>query len=121
MHGLPGQGKEGIGNQPRAGSVGLPLVLKEARIGVDISIEGRVSGAGGIAAVLRVSPVAGLRPEAVKHEGAVLSAFGSAGVSGAELRGPGEIEEIEIEGTVGGVRGETATALPMSGIEVGGG
>ena len=43
-------------------------------------------GAGGV-----------LGPEAVEDEGGVLGALGGGGVGGAELGGPGEVEEIVVE------------------------
>jgi len=61
-----------------------------------------------------VSSVVGLGPEAVQDEGEVLSALGPAGVGGAELRRPGEVEKVEVEGAVAGRCGETAAVFTIS-------
>ena len=77
--------------------MGLPLVLKEAGVGVDVGVLGWVGGAGGVGAVLGVGAVGVLGPEAVEDEGGVLGAFGGGGMGGAELGGPGEVEEVVVE------------------------
>jgi len=101
--------------------VGVPLVLEEARIGIDISIEGRVGGAGGVAAALGMPTVVGLRPEAVEDKREVLGALGATGVGGAELRRPGKVEKVEVEGVVAGRGGETSKAFPIGMEGVGSG
>lgn len=108
--GASGEVEELIGSEAGAGAVHLPLVAKESGVRVDVAKGGRI---GGVAAVLGVSAVVGLGPEAVENEAEMLGALGPACVGGAELRGPGEVEQVEIEGARDGGFWETAAALPV--------
>lgn len=111
--GASGEVEELLRSQTGTGAVHLPLVAKETGVWVDVAKGGRIGGTGGVAAVLGVSAVVGLGPEAVEDEAEMLSALGSAGVGGAELRGPGEVKQVEIEGARDGCFWETAAALPV--------
>jgi hypothetical protein len=99
-----GEGEEGVWGEAGAGAVGAPLVTKETGVGIDIG-EGRwIAWAGVGGAVLRIATVRVLGPEAVEHEGGALGALGCVGVRVAELGGPGEVEEVVVEGLGGGCR-----------------
>ncbi len=78
--------------------MGEPLVLDEGKGGEDVEVGRGVGGAGGGGAVFRVGAVVVLRPHAVDDEAGVRGALGAGGVGEAVLGGPGEGEEIEIEG-----------------------
>jgi len=97
LEGGAGGGEEGVGGEPGAGAVGLPLVLEEAGVGVDVGVLGGVGGAGGVGAVLRVGAVGVLGPEAVEDDGGVAGALDGGGVRVAELGRPGEVEEVVVE------------------------
>ena len=84
--------------------MGSPFVLEEAGVWVDVGVLRWVGGTGGVGAVLRVGAVGVLGPEAVEDEGGVTGALGSGGVGVTELRGPGEVEEVVVEG-LGGAGG----------------
>lgn len=111
--GASGEVEELIGSEAGAGAMHLPLVAKESGVRVDVAKGGRIGGTGGVAAVLGVSAVVGLGPEAVENEAEMLGALGPACVGGAELWGPGEVEQVEIEGARDGGFWETAAALPV--------
>jgi hypothetical protein len=100
--GGPGGGEEGIGGEAGASAVGAPLVLEKALVGVDVLVGGGIGGAGGARAVFGIGAVVVLGPEAMKDEGGVRGALGSVGVGVAELRGPGEVEEVVVEAGAGG-------------------
>ena len=102
VDGLAGRGEERIRREARAGAVGLPLVAEEAGVGVEVAEGGGVTWAGGVGAVLGEGAGGVLGPEAVEDEGGVLGTLGGVGVRVAELGGPGEIEEVEVEGLRGG-------------------
>ena len=57
-----GEGEEGVGREPGAGAVGAPLMMKEARIWVDVAISGGVAWSGVGGAVLRITAVGVLGP-----------------------------------------------------------
>lgn len=77
--------------------MGLPLVTQEARVGVEIAVGGGVSRAVGVGAMLGEGTRGVLGPETVEDEGEVLGALGGGWMGGAELRRPGEVEEIVVE------------------------
>jgi hypothetical protein len=77
-------------------------MTEEASVGVEIIVRGGVSRAGRVRAVLREGAGGVLGPEAVEDEGGVLGALGRGWVGGAELGGPGEVEEVVVEGLGGG-------------------
>ncbi len=79
--------------------MGRPLMLKQAGVGKDVPERGWVRGSGGIRAMLGVGAVVILWPEAMQNEAEADGALRFARVCGAELRRPGEIEQIEVEGT----------------------
>ena len=62
----------------------------------------RVAGAGFGGAVLGVAAVEVLGPEAMEDEAGVLGALCGSGVGVAELRRPGEVEEVVVEVLGGG-------------------
>jgi hypothetical protein len=82
--------------------MGLPFVAEQAYVGVDVAVLGWVSGAWTVGAVLGEGAGGVLGPETVEDEGKVLGALGRGGVGGAELRRPGEVEEVVIERLGGG-------------------
>ncbi len=82
--------------------MGLPLVSQQAGVGVDIGVLGWVDRAGVIGAVLDVGAGVVLGPEAVEDEACVLSALACVRMGVAELWRPGEVEQVEVEGLVGG-------------------
>ena len=82
--------------------MGAPLMTEEAGVGVDVAVRGGVARAVVGGAVLRIAAVGVLRPEAVEDEGGVLGALCGGGVAVAELGRPGEIEEVVVEGLLGG-------------------
>lgn len=82
--------------------MGAPLVTEEAGVGVDVGEGGGVAWARVGGAVLRIATVGVLGPEAVEDEGGALGALGCVGVRVAELGRPGEVEEVVVEGLVGG-------------------
>ena len=86
VEGLPRELEEGVGSESGAGSVGLPLVLEQAGVGVDVAVLRGVRRAGRGGAVLREGSVVVLGPEAVQDEGGVLGALDVAGVRVAVLR-----------------------------------
>jgi hypothetical protein len=94
---LAGQVEEGVRCEAGAGAVGLPLVAEQACVGIEVAVVGGVLRAGGVGAVLGKGTSGVLRPEAVEDEREVLGALGRGGVGVAELGGPGEVEEIEVE------------------------
>ncbi len=98
VDGSAGEREEGLRGEAGAGAVGLPLVLEEAGVGVEVAEGGGVGGAGDVPAVFRVGSVDVLGPQSVEDEAQVLGALGLLGVGGAELGGPGEVEEVEVEG-----------------------
>ena len=100
MDGGAGEGEEGVGGETRAGAVGLPLVAEEAWIGVDVGVLRWVLRAGSGGAVLNEGTGVVLGPETVEGEGEALGTFRRIGVGVAELGGPGEIEEVVVEGLV---------------------
>jgi hypothetical protein len=102
LDGLAGRGEEGIRREAGAGAVGLPLVAEEARVWVEVAEGGGVSWAGSVGAVLGEWAGGVLGPEAVEDEGGVLGALSGVGVRVAELWGPGEVEEVIVEGLGGG-------------------
>lgn len=77
--------EEGVGREPGAGAVSLPLVLEKAGVGVDVAVLRGVCGTGCVAAVLRVASVVVLGPETVQDEGGVLRALDVGGMRVAEL------------------------------------
>ncbi len=77
--------------------MGLPLVMEEAWVGVDVGVLGGILGAGGGEAVFREGAGVVLGPEAVEGEGEALGALGGVGVGVTELGGPGEVEEVVVE------------------------
>ena len=85
LEGGAGGGEVGVGGEAGAGAVGLPFVLEEAGVGVDVGVLGGVGGAGGGGAVLRVGAVGVLGPEAVEDEGGVAGALDVGGVRVAVL------------------------------------
>ena len=97
-----GESEEGVGGEAGAGAVGAPLVTEETWVGVDVGEGGGIVWAGIGGAVLRIATVGVLGPEAVEDEGGALGALGCVGVRVAELRGPGEVEEVVVEGLGGG-------------------
>jgi hypothetical protein len=94
---LASQVEEGVRCEAGAGAVCLPLVAEQACVGVEVAVVGGVLRAAGVGAVLGKGTGGVLRPEAVEDEGEVLRALGCGGVGVAELGGPGEVEEIEVE------------------------
>jgi hypothetical protein len=68
-------GEKAASVEAGAGTMRAPLMLEESRVGVDVL----------------------LRPEAVKDEGEVRGAFGGIGMGVAELRKPGEVQEVVVE------------------------
>ena len=82
--------------------MGAPLVTEETGVGVDVGEGGGIAWAGVGGAVLRITTVGVLWPEAVEDEGGALGALGCVGVRVAELGRPGEVEEIVVEGLGGG-------------------
>lgn len=103
LDGRAGGGEEVIGGQAGAGAVGVPFVLEEAEVGIDVFVLGGIGGAGGVGAVLWIGAVLVFGPQAVEDEGGVHGALGGGGMGVAKLRRPGEVEEIEIK-VGGGVR-----------------
>ncbi len=101
VDGSAGEREEGLRGEAGAGAVSLPLVLEEARVGVEVAEGGGVGRARDVAAVFGVGSVDVLGPQAVEDESQVLGALGFLGVGGAELGGPGEVEEVEVEDTAG--------------------
>lgn len=97
LEGGAGGGEEGVGGETGAGAVGAPLVLEEAGVGVDVGELRGVGWAGCAGAVLRIGAVGVLGPEAVKDEGRVAGTLGCVGMRVAELRRPGEVEEVVVE------------------------
>jgi hypothetical protein len=79
-------GEEVIRGETGAGAVGLPLMTKQAWVGVDVAVPTWFSRARGVGAVLRVTTRVALGPETVEDEGEVLGAFGGVGVRVAKLR-----------------------------------
>ena len=98
LKGGTGGGKESVGGEAGAGSVGAPLVLKEAGVGIDVGELRGIGWAGGVGAVLRVGAVGVLRPETVEDEGWVAGALGGVGMPVAKLGRPGEVEEVVVDG-----------------------
>ncbi len=98
LEGAARGGEVGVGREAGAGAVGLPLMLEEAGVGVDVGVLGGVGGAGGVGAVLRVGAVGVLGPEAVEDEGGVADALDVGGVGVAVLGRPGEVEEVVVKG-----------------------
>lgn len=78
--------------------MGQPLVAEETGVGIEIRKGGGIGRTGEVAAMLGMGAVVVLRPEAVKGEAEVLSALRLVRVGGAELRRPGEVKEVEVEG-----------------------
>jgi len=77
--------------------VGAPLMTEEARIGIDIAERRGVAWSGVDGAVLRITTIGVLGPEAVKDESWALGALGRVGVRMAELGRPTEVEEVVVE------------------------
>jgi len=102
VEGLAGEVEEVIRGEAGAGTVGPPLVVEEAGVGVEVAVGGGVTRAGGVGAALGVGAGGVLGPEAVEDEGGVLGALCGGGVAVAELGRPGEIEEVVVEGLLGG-------------------
>jgi hypothetical protein len=96
-----GEGEESVRGEAGAGAVGAPLVTEETGVGVDVGEGGGIAWAWVGGAVLWISAVGVLRPEAVEDEGWALGTLGCVGVRVAELGGPGEVEEVVVEGLVG--------------------
>jgi hypothetical protein len=96
-----GEGEEGVGGEAGAGAVGAPLMTEQTGVGVDVGEGGGIAWAGVGGAVLRIASVCVLGPEAVEDKGGTLCTLGCAGVRVAELRGPGEVEEVVVEGLAG--------------------
>jgi hypothetical protein len=97
-----GEREEGVRREAGAGAVGAPLVTEETGVGIDVGVGGRIARPWVGGAVLRIASVGILGPEAVEDKRGTLGALGCIGVRVAELRGPGEIEEVVVEGLVGG-------------------
>jgi len=81
--------------------VGQPLVAEETRVGIEIRKGGGIGRTGEVAAMLGMGAVVVLRPETVKGEAEVLPALRLVRVGGAELRRPGKVKEVEVEGGTG--------------------
>lgn len=82
--------------------MGVPFVLQQALVGVDITEGGWVGWAGGVGAVFRIAATGVLRPEAVEDECRMRGALNGVGMRVAELRRPREIEQVVVEtGTCG--------------------
>jgi len=96
-----GESEEGVGGEAGAGAVGAPLVTEETWVGVDVGEGGGIVWAGIGGAVLRIATVGVLGPETVEDQGGALGALGCVGVRVAELGGPGEVEEVVVEGLAG--------------------
>ena len=75
VEGGAGGGEEGVRGEAGAGAVGLPLVLEEAGVGVDVGELRWVGWAGVGGAVLRPGAGEVLGPEAVEDEGVALGAL----------------------------------------------
>lgn len=118
VDGAAGEVEEGVGGETGAGAVGLPLVLEEAGIGVEVAEGGGIGRAGDVGAVFGVGAVVVLGPETVEDEAEVLGALGFLGVGGAELGRPGEVEEVEVEvaGVAGGGTGVAAVFPGPAGL-----
>jgi len=84
--------------------VGAPLVTEEAGVGIYVSVGGGIAWAGVGRTILRIATVRVLGPEAVEDERGASGALGCVGVRVAELGGPGEVEQVVVEGLGGGCR-----------------
>ncbi len=78
--------------------MGQPLVAEETGVGIEIRKGGGIGRTGEVAAMLGMGAVVVLRPETVKGEAEVLPALRLVRVGGAELRRPGKVKEVEVEG-----------------------
>lgn len=94
--------EEGVGAESGAGAVRLPFVLEKALVGIDVFVLRGVNGTGRGRAIGGPIAIGVLRPKAVEHEGWMCCALGGAGMGIAELRRPGEIEQIVVEAGTGG-------------------
>ena len=95
--------------------MGLPFVLEEAGVGVDVGELRWVGWAWVGGAVLRPGAGEVLRPEAVEDEGVALGALGGVAVGVTELGRPGEVEEVVVEVLFAGRGGDSDAGFGSSG------
>ena len=77
--------------------MGCPFVAKKTWVRVEVAVGGRVIRAWRVGAVFGIAAIVVLGPETVKDKAGMGGALRLVGVGGAELRRPGEIEQIEVE------------------------
>ena len=95
MKGLVFQGEKLVRREGGAGSVLAPFMVQQREIGSDIQILLGVCGATTLGTEDRIGAIVILWPQAVHHEFGMGGALRARALNRAELRRPGEIQEIE--------------------------
>ena len=75
----------------------FPLMLDQTGSRHNVGVGLRVGGAGCVAAMLRIIAVRILWPETVHDKTQVAATLGAIFVGCTKLRGPGEIEQVEVK------------------------
>lgn len=92
----------------------LPFVFYQARRGYDVGVGLGIGRAGRIAAMLWIVAIGILGPQSVHHKAQVTPALRAVPVGSAELRGPGEVKQVEIELPRRGLLQRASAARPAS-------
>ena len=92
----------------------LPFVFYQARRGYDVGVGRGIGRAGRIAAMLWIVAIGILGPQSVHHKAQVTPALRAVPVGSAELRGPGEVKQVEIELPRRGLLQRASAARPAS-------